>query len=300
MWLALGPHTDDQVFNQQLYRGGLGLAPFKITSPVGDPNDREKFFTVRAASDAHPATILLSDFQRLDLDRARIYRRHRFDVSSGKDVSVLLQAQGSEPVVVERKLGRGRVIVQALPLGVSWSTLPLCQAYVAMLHEWMWYLSEPNLPRRNLAVGEALVETAPDRNGVAELVLPDARKIELPAGNTSSSSEYRYSGTRLPGEYTLHAKGGAITKFHVQRNPQESDLKVFTEKDSQELAAMKEFQLNAGLNAVSAAGHMQVPKHPLEGMLLAALACVLLGEITLAGWTTHRRNLRVKPLTMEA
>jgi aerotolerance regulator-like protein/VWA domain-containing protein/CARDB protein len=301
VWLALGSQTEERFFNDHFYRGGLGLAPLRLSAVVGDPNDREKFFSVRAASDAHPATALLADFQRLDLDRARIYRRHQFDPFSGKDVSILLQAQGGEPVVIERKLGRGRVLVQAIPLGVSWSTLPLCQAYVAMLHEWLWYLSEPNLPRRNLAVGEALVEQAP-KEKTAELTLPDARHVELNASGSDPAAQFRYMSTRLPGEYTLSAKGtgrAAATKFYVQRNPQESDLKTFTEAEFQQLAALKEFQLNAGVDDV-AQGKVQVPKHPLEGWLLAALAFVLLGEIMLAGWTTHRRNLRVKPVTMEA
>src|SRR6185369_1220295 len=70
VWLALGPQTDEKFFNDHFYRGGLGIAPLKLTEPVGDPNDREKFFTVRASSDSHPATVLLADFQRLDLDRA--------------------------------------------------------------------------------------------------------------------------------------------------------------------------------------------------------------------------------------
>jgi hypothetical protein len=298
VWLALGSQTEERGFNESLYRGGLGLAPLKLNAAIGDPNDREKFFSVRAASDAHPATTLLADFQRLDLDRARVYRRHQFDPFSGKDVSILLQAQGGEPVVVERKLGRGRVIVQAIPLGVSWSTLPLCQAYVAMLHEWMWYLSEPNLPKRNLGVGEALIEHAAKDKTLAELTLPDARKVELPA----SGPQFRYTATRLAGEYTLSVKAAdrqANTKFYVQRNPQESDLKSLTDQDRQQLAAMKDFQLNAGLEAATS-GKLQVPKHPLEGWLLAALAFVLLGEIALAGWTTHRRNLRVKPVAMEA
>jgi len=304
VWLALGSRTDEKFFNQQFYRGGLGLAPMKLTAPVGDPNNREKFFSVRASSDSHPATILLADFQRLDLDRARIYRRHQFDPFSGKDVSILLQAGGGEPVVVERKLGRGRVIVQAVPLGVSWSTLPLCQAYVAMLHEWLWYLSEANLPRRNLAVGEALIEPAPSNDSEGELVLPDARRVELTAASSSAGAQFRYTRTRLPGEHTLRVKGdkpaASIAKFYVQRNPQESDLKGFTDQDRQDLAAMKAFQLNSDVNAVGVAGEIQAPKHPLEGVLLAALACVLLGEIILAGWTTHRRSLRVKPVTMEA
>jgi hypothetical protein len=294
VWIALGTHTDDRFFNDFLHRSGLGLAPLKLTGAVGDPNDRERFFTVRASSDSHPATTLLADFQRLDLDRARVYRRHQFDPFSGKDVSILLQAQAGEPVVVERKFGRGRVIVQGFPLGVSWSTLPLCHAYVAMLHEWLWYLAEPGLPRRNLAVGEALIESAPKPDSTAELTLPDGRKLEL----TANGAQFRYATTRLPGEYTLQTKAGA-TKFHVVRNPQESDLKPFTEQDRQHLAEAKTFQLNADLNAIGSTAKLQVPRHPLEGFLLTALAIVLFAEIALAGWSTHRRNLRIRPVTME-
>jgi hypothetical protein len=300
LWLALGNQTDERFFNEQVYRGGLGLAPLKVNAAVGDPNDREKFFSVRAASDSHPATALLADFQRLDLDRARIYRRYQFDPFTGKDVSILLQAQGGEPVVVERKLGRGRVLVQALPLGVAWSTLPLCQAYVAMLHEWLWYLSEPNLPRRNLTVGEALVHDANSQNNAAELILPDGRKLDLTAIGSGSSAQFRYTTTRLPGEYLLRPKAAdtaGATRFFVQRNPLESNLKTFSDQERQQLA--KDFQLNAGLDS-AAHGNVQVPKHPLEGWLLATLAFLLLGEIALAGWSTHRRNLRVQPVNMEA
>lgn len=302
VWLALGGHTEEQFFNERIHRGGLGLAPMKIGAGVGDPNDRERFFSVRATSDAHPATALLADFQRLDLDRARIYRRVPFDAVSGKDVSILLQAQGGEPVVVERKLGRGRVLVQGVPLGVSWSTLPLCQAYVAMLHEWLWYLSEPSLPKRNLVVGESIIETAAAQNETAQLTLPDSRKIEVTAANAVSGAQFRFSGTRLPGEYTLRAKAGNADTdrhFFVQRNPQESDLRALTEQDRQQLAGTKFFQIDgAGDALVSAAPRLEIPKHPLEGWLLGLLVAVFVGEIALAGWMTHRRNLRVTPVTM--
>jgi hypothetical protein len=303
VWLALGTHTDENFFNDQLHRGGLGLAPMKLNGAVGDANDREKFFMVRAASDSHPATTLLADFQRLDLDRARVYRRFQFDALSGKDVSILLQAQGGEPVVIERKLGRGRVIVQGVPLGVSWSTLPLCQAYVAMLHEWLWYLTEPNLPKRNLGVGEALIEAAPKEGSVAELTLPDERQMELTAAASLSGAQFRYNATRLPGEHILQVKGAGektlSTKFFVARNPQESDLKRFGDADRTQLGSIKQFHVNADLNAMVAVGKTEVPKQPLEGGLLTALAFVLLAEIALAGWSTHRRNLRVRPVSME-
>ena len=288
MWLALGSRTDADSFNEHFYRGGLGLAPMKLTQPIGDPNDHEKFFGVRAASEAHPATALLSDFQRLDLDRARIYRRHQFDPASGKDVSVLLQVQHGDPIVVERKLGRGRVLVQSIPLGVSWSTLPLCQAYVAMLHEWLWYASEPGLPKRNLAPGEAIIERTEKKPAHIQLTLPNDRSLEL--------DQARYGATRLPGEYTLRLDAKALA-FNVQRTADESDLKPLSDADLQQLRA-NHLGINASLDAPITA-KTQPPRHPLERVLLATLPFLLLGEMLLAGWSTHRRNLRVNPVTME-
>jgi hypothetical protein len=214
---------------------------------------------------------------------------------------VLLEVQHGDPVVVERKLERGRVLVQSIPLGISWSSLPLCQAYVAMLHEWLWYLAEPALPKRNLAVGEAILESA-NVKGVAELTLPDSRTIELRPVVSSSGAQFRHAATRLPGEYVLRVKakesGAPTTRFLVQRNPEESDLKPLSEQDVQQLRSTEGFQIGAGLDVLAVGGKIAVPKHPLEGWLLAALAIVLLGELILAGWTTQRRNLRSKPITM--
>jgi hypothetical protein len=302
VWLALGNHTDSAFFNERFYRGGLGLAPLKLTEPVGDPNNHETFISMRAFSDAHPATTLLADFQRLDLDRVRVYRRHQFDPFSGKDVSTLLQGPGGEPIVVERKLGRGRVIVQGIPLGISWSTLPVCQVYVALLHEWLWYLSEPNLPKRNLAVGEALVEATTNKTSAAQLLLPSGGTGDVPVSSTAGKSQLRYLATRWPGPYVLNVKDESgtnnVIKFHVQRDARESDLKLLTDADRQQLASAKEFRLSHGLDAAHSIGKIEIPKHPLEGWLLTVLAVILLGEIALAGWTTHQRQLRVKPVTM--
>jgi hypothetical protein len=303
VWMALGSHLDEKLFNERFYRGGLGLAPFKLTSAIGDPNDREKFFAVRASSETHPATVLLSDLQRLDLDRARIYRRHQFDASSGRDVSVLLEVQHGDPVVVERKLERGRVLVQSIPLGISWSTLPLCQAYVAMLHEWLWYLVEPALPKRNLAVGETIIDSA-NAKDIGELTLPDGRTIELQPVASSGSTQVRYSATRLPGEYVFRRKAKdpetARTRFLVQRNSEESDLKNLSEQDVEQMRSTRRFQVNAAADALVVSGKIDAPKHPLERWLLAGLGFVLLGELMLAGWMTQRRNLTLKPVTMGA
>ncbi len=302
VWLALGDRTDVEAFNAAVYRGGQGLSPLRLLPPVGDPEDRTRYFSVRAASEAHPATALLSDFERLDLDRARLYRRFPFDVGSGRDISVLLQAQGGEPAVIERKLGAGRILVQAFPLGVAWSSLPLCQAYVAMIHEWLWYLSEPVLPHRNLGMGDALVESASGAKAPAGLVLPDAQKIDVTASGSLRGPVFRYVVTRLPGEYRLEIPGGDTprhARFHVEREARESDLTPLTEEDHRQLASL-EGSADDPSRAATSAGPPKSPPHPLEGWLLGALPLVLLGEMALAGWTSHRRSLRVSPVTMDA
>ncbi|MES2572769.1 MAG: CARDB domain-containing protein, partial [Verrucomicrobiota bacterium] len=257
VWIALGKHTDAGFFNEHFHRGGLGLAPLKVGTPIGDPNDREKFFAIRTSLQQHPATALLSDFQRLDLDRARIYRRHQFDVFSGKDVSVLLQVQQGDPVAVERKLERGRVVVQSIPLGVSWSTLPLCQAYVAMLHEWLWYLAEPALPKRNLAPGQALLVSHPGESG--RLTLPDNHTIDLQPAVASGEAQWRYAGTRLPGEHLLRIEGKEklSTRFLVHRNPDESDLAGFSEAHLKQLQSTEGFSF--GFDALAAGATVEAP-----------------------------------------
>ena len=197
---------------------------------------------------------------------------------------MLLQVQHGDPVVVERKFGRGRVLVQSTPLGVSWSTLPLCQAYVAMLHEWLWYASEPGLPKRNLVPGEAILE-----QGVAKA------QLTLPNDRTTEFSEGRYANTRLPGEYALRADSKAVA-FHVQRTADESDLKPLSDSDLKQLAA-NHIGVNGSLDAPATA-KTEPPRHPLERALLIALPFLLLGEMLLAAWSTQRRNLRVAPVTM--
>ena len=105
----------------------------------------------------HPATVLLSDTQRLDIDRAKIFQRFPFaSAPSQGQVPVLLQSGTGEALVVEGLLGRGRVIVQSIPMGIRWSSLPLTQAYVPMVHEWLWYLMQPTAVSLNLQPGEPL------------------------------------------------------------------------------------------------------------------------------------------------
>jgi len=306
LWLALDDRTEPAFFNEAFFAAGKGLSPLPIGQAIGDAEDREQFEMVRPPSPDHAATRLLADTQRLDLDRGRIYRRYPFDTSKGGgEVSVLLKTDQGAPLAVEKLYGRGRVIVQAIPLGVDWSNLPLCQAFVVMVHEWLWYLTEPSMTRWNLDAGEVLTASfARDRfEPAAEIATPGGMTIEVTPGVQDDRLVYRFGQTLAPGRYELIVKdlqaGPRAFPFHVRRDARESDLTPLKKEDTRALA------VSAGLQFVSdPLAHMRASEHvprvkPIWAWLLVALVVLMLIELVFAGLLTRRRWVRTPALAME-
>ena len=276
-----------------------------ILSAIGDADNRDAFETVRPPSEIHPATRLLADTQRLDIDRAHVYRRFMFDLASGRDISFMLEVQHGEPLVIEKALGKGRSIVQGVPLGISWSNLPLCQFYVAMLQEWLWYLSEPTFPNRNLNVGELiqLEQTEIEPGRTYQVRRPDGTNEEVhPVGRPTDRS-VQHPAVQ-PGLYEL-----AVTEqdsqvytstFWVHRDAEESNLESVTDRDLTTLNDLEGFQLGTGALALPEDRTLVIPTTPLERWLLIGLVVFLFSELAFAGWTTHRRHLPVKPVVLES
>jgi hypothetical protein len=256
--------------------------------------DREKFTALSPPSADHPATVLLADTHRLDIDRVRIFRRHQLDTGNDKSISVLLRAEGGSAVVVEKTFGRGRVIVQALPLNVSWSNFPLCQSFVVMVHEWLWYLTEAGMVRRNLLPGELLqISTAPGSgNGGAAVDTPDNGHAQVVGHEEQGRLIFRYAKTLAPGDYTLTLSGAERPpeKFHVSRDPNESD---FTPLTDGQLASLRDTGgIAFGPKPLSEirTGTVKPPPRALATWLLSGLLAFMAAEAAYAFWLDHQRR----------
>jgi len=305
VWIALGRRTDPEEFNRRVFAQGAGLSPLAVAEAVGDAKDRESGAVINPPAMSHPATKLLADTQRLDIDRVRVYRRFPFvKTAADKDVSILLTTGQGEPLVVEKRVGRGRVIVQGVPLGVEWSNLPACQVFVAMVHEWLWYLSEPAAPRRNVRPGEPLVVSLPAKEQDIKVTVtgPDGRTAVVKPELRDGRRVYSHGRTLIPGSYrmtvTPKGKPAWTVPFAVERDTDESDLAALDSKQSDTLA------LAAGLKFVDdplawqAVGDMAAASRPLWWYLLVALLAMMLIELALAWRTTRRRVVRTPGLTM--
>jgi hypothetical protein len=254
--------------------------------------------TVHPPSRDHPATFQLANTTQLDIDEARLRQRWMFAErpTAEEAVSPLLESGNGQPLVVENYVGQGRVLVQAFPLGLEWSNLPLLKAYVVMIHDWLSYVTAPTMARYNLSPGAPILASAPAgaASATAAVVTPRGREISLVATDADVTNVFRYSQTQLPGTYHVHftsggARSGAVP-FHVARNADESNLEALanTVRDKLLIPAGVQF---AGAEAPAATTRESAPRRePFWGYLLAALVALLAGELLMSTWLARQRS----------
>ncbi len=306
LWIVLGDQLDQTWFNEALYLQGNGLAPLALDSPAGQADDFEKAVLIHPPTEQHPAIKLLADTERLDIDKARIYRRHRFVRSDDGSVAVLLRTVDGEPLVVENNLGRGRVIVQAIPLSIEWSNLPLCQSFVVMVNEYLSYLVEPTRSRWNLNPAEPLKVSLPldYPSQLAEVRTPSGDSTEILPVVGEHSCTWRYYRTFWPGRYTLTLKSDDKAQrqvpFQVCRDTEESDLTSLTEEQIDTLAKVGGLKFVLAPLAEVHGDVSLASTEPLWPWLLVTLLMIMLLELLLSGQISRRGLKAGPPVQMDA
>lgn len=305
LWIALGEQTDVSAFNQAFFEQNAGLSGLPLRQPAGNAEDHEKFIRLVPPSADAPATALLADTKRLDIDRAQIYRRHQFDTDAAGSVSVLLRAEGGAPVAIERDLGRGRVIVLSVPFGVEWSNLPLLHSYVVLTREWLWYLTEAGLVKRNLQAGELLQLSAPleTTSASASLETPLGRVVQLFGQEEDGRLVFRYPKTQAPGEYRLtlsdSRQGSRTEPFLVGRDPEESNLTPLTGEQIRNLSDKSGMAFGGDPLFQPRTQKVRPPPKALATWLLVALLIFLAAELGMAFWMAHRRRAAAPAVVLE-
>jgi hypothetical protein len=298
LWIALGEGIDRIEFNRDWYSDGDGLSPLGLDSLTVINKSDEVSGTVHPPSRDHPATIQLANTTQLDIDEARIRQRWRFaDRPAGEDaVSSLLVSGDGQPLVVENYVGQGRILVQAFPLGLEWSNVPLLKAYVVMIHDWLTYVTAPTMARYNLQPGTPIV-AAPQNaaSSSASLVTPRGKEISLVATDADVAPVFRYTQTQLPGTYRVRFASGGVPSgeapFHVAYDARESHLEPLSEADRDALLVPAGVQF-AGAEAVATAetAASSPRREPFWTFLLAALVALLAAELLMSNWLARQRS----------
>src|SRR5206468_4752712 len=128
----------------------------------------------------------------------------------------VLRFESGSPALVEREVGKGRVLLLASTIDREWTDLPIRAGFVPLMLE----------AHRRLA-------GAPDREATAELRVGQARRLELRAGESrlevtkpdgspwaahqgagESGKTLTFTETDLPGIYRVRAFDATGTPIH--------------------------------------------------------------------------------------
>jgi hypothetical protein len=270
----------------------------------------------------------LADTERLDLGAVRIRRRIELSLPRDETTSrVMLRTFEGDPIALLSSVGRGRVVLQALPMNPTWSNFPLSKSFVVWVLQVLDHLSQPVSQNYNLVAGQMLRQDVDSIDHQFELTLPGGETetlIALPQMGSrlgwsdkedANRSEAQYSGqvsgivrfdqTQRPGLYqltNLDDDRAPSIKFSVVVDPNESDVSTNSTELLTELAVDQRVNLHHSadgfdfptlLAASPKDDSLRTGGKPLWPALLLGLIAAIAIETFLAGYAALRRYGRL-------
>lgn len=163
--IAPGARARPTFYNAWATPGSEPVAPASLAARA---DVQENPARVEPRSFTHPALQLLADPKASDAALALVKSYWKLEPDE-RDPAVRIGGRLStgEPFLVERKLGKGYVLLLASSLDPSGGNLPALKSFVPMLHETLAYLATPVMLDSNVAPGTEVVLELPERSGGA-------------------------------------------------------------------------------------------------------------------------------------
>lgn len=207
--------------------------PF-LPARLGGVNDRSSGGggTIASVNYSNPIFELFALPHNGDFSAARVYRHRTLDVTG--DSGVLARFDDGSPALVERIIGRGKVMLWGTSLDEYWTDLPVQPVFLPFVHELAKYAGRYSDARQWFTAGDALDLSrhgeltaglaVPTKDSETEFVLesPSHTRLRLSAGGSTHIADLREAGFyELRGTSTAVGSGRPIA---VNVDPKESDL----------------------------------------------------------------------------
>ncbi len=275
--IAMSPSVVPAAYNDSLKT----LLPAPLETPNRNGFDAENFQTPRAETLAATPSLFaeFGDGLGAELAAARFYNFMRLGPLA-ENSRTILELTDRQPLLLERRIGRGRALFLASSLGVSWSSLPVRQSYVAFLHRLAHAAAATRGYPRNLAPGEPFLTAWPATNTVnVTLLAPDQSETTVPTIESGGRHFLSVPAPTQRGTYTARAADSAHTEtFTLATPPAESDLRPVDPQQARHLETLLGTPLHASWPAAVAALGPADARHAAWPWLLAGLLALYLFE----------------------
>jgi len=284
--IAPGDQVDAEWYNAEMYAAGKGLGPCQLGQADGDAVKREVSQSIAAATVEHPAVRLSADREKTDIGKVQAFRWYKLNVSEEGAGRAILRLENGDPLLVEKRFGRGNVLMTASPLDIDWSNLPATRCYVVLVHEMVYWLSQPTLSAWNVDPAEvvearfATASVAPE----GKVIDPSGKMSEVAGEADGASLVFRYAQTDLPGVYRLAVTAdGKERSFYFTSRPaaKESSLEPLSDDVRSELSDRLGAQFVTDVDTIRQQLEIDVVGTEIWQVLVAVVVLLLLAEVLL-------------------
>ena len=278
--------------NAELYNGRLrtatgSLLPAVLEKDIQAP-DPAKGWALGKVRAGHPISDLIGRLPAELLDSARFQRVCKATPGEG-GVTLVSLAENDLPLLLEKQVGRGSVLLFTCAADAKWGNFPLHPVYTILLHQAVTYMtSHPE--RRNALVGQAVTVPVNNRR------LGEVVKLTGPGGQTRELKVVAVGGQpscicepETNGFYKIEMGGNATALVAVNLDARESDVKVLPEPVlARKAAAVSLAMIGPEENLA------ELVKTGRNGFELARiLLLAALGTLLLQSWLARRFTQRI-------
>ena len=266
-------------YNALFYGSDTPLLPVALGEPVQQPEDAP--VTLQAANGTHEALAVFGGDAADMLTRSRFYRYFSVAEDEAGEAEVLLSYEDGRPFLLERALGRGRVLLFTSTADRDWTDLPTRIAYVPLVHSLVGYAAQlsqaAQRPQVFLPGPTAVRLQGAQEGGSLTILTPDGKELLSRFAAREGVVEAPVTEYTVPGIYRLGAN--ADTDYlAVNATRAESDFAKLQQPDLQARWQPLPVRLEEEAALGEQADGGPLPGREIAGILLLSLVAVLMVE----------------------
>ncbi len=220
--LVLGEHIDIRAYNSILCPA-LELPQF--IDLIGTPDGQQPDFTLGSYDLQHPIFFGVFDQQQADITQPRFH--FAVKIATSADIDPIMNYSNGDPLLFEKKLGRGTILVLTTGFNVQLSDITHRTIFAPLLIRLAGYAGTIGAGLTDdILVGEEIrFKIQPqDVNTTLEMRQPGDKYDRLKPTMRPDGAWIYYSQTGALGVYELLADGQVLNIWAVQLDARESDL----------------------------------------------------------------------------
>jgi hypothetical protein len=274
-----GNRIDPVRYNAMFYRSDTLLLPLALGQPTQRP--QEQPIAIGTVHTAHEALATFAGEEAL-LQRGKFYRYVTMEgANTVPGVRMLLALQDGSPLLVDKDLGRGRVLFFASSADRDWTDLPTRTAYVPLIHGLVGYAAHLSAasqrPGSIMPEATRLLGREEDEGTTVTIRTPDGQERLIHYARDGAMTVAPYTSYTVPGIYHL-AMPASIDFLAVNGTRAESNFEKIQTAEIQTRLRPLSVVLEEEESLGQAASDSVLPTRELASLVLLTLVVVLAVE----------------------